>query len=170
MKFAQLGTSHMTSQSELKILTILRSTELTHDMETNHLRKLASIASEVEFAEDEVIYEAGEVGKAVYLIETGEVVIEMDAPGVGPVKVLTVGPGQLFGWSSLFPAERKTARARAVQPTRAVAIDANRLRALWQTDHGLEYAIIRRATRVMADRIKATRQQLVKALAGEREE
>jgi len=34
------------------------------------------------------------------------------------------------------------------------------LRTAWQTDHELEYAIVRRAGEDMAARIKATRQQL----------
>ena len=157
----------MTTQTELKALTILRSVELTHDLETKHLKKLAALAHEVEFSEGEIIYRPGEVGKALYLVESGAVVIEMEVPGQQPVTTLTVGPNELFGWSSLFPSERKQARARAVKPTRAIAIDAARLQAAWQTDHELEYAIIRRVSRVMADRIRATRQQLANMVASQ---
>jgi CRP-like cAMP-binding protein len=154
----------MTSRTELEALTVLRSLALTHNLETKHLRKLASLASKVEFSEGEIVYRDGDIGEAVYVIEEGEVVIEMNAPGQGYVVVLTVGPGELFGWSSLFPAERKMARARVISPTRAIAINASRLQAAWRTDHELETAIIRCAARVMADRIKATRRQLVEAL------
>ena len=159
----------MTSKTELKVLTILRSLEVTRDLETEHLRKLASLTSEVEFAEGEIIYRVGDVGEAIYIIETGQVVIEMNVPGQGEVTVLTVGPGQLFGWSSLFPSERTMARARAVKPTQAIAINANRLQAACRTDHRLENAIIRCTAKVMADRIKTTRQQLVDILASGQE-
>lgn len=155
----------MTQQAEFKILTTLRSIDLTRDMDTKHLKKIATIATEVTFEEDEVIYNVGEIGKAVYIIQSGEVAIEMDVPGQGQVNILTVGPGELFGWSSLFPSERKNARARATKPSRAIAIDAEQLRAAWQTDHTLEHAIIQRTAKVMVDRIKGTRQKLVEALA-----
>lgn len=151
----------MTSKTELKALTLLRSTELTSDMETKHLRKLAAMATEVEFAEGEIIYSRGDLGKALYLIQDGEVIIETDIPGQGQVTLNVLGPGQFFGWSSLFPPERKMFCTRVIKPTQAIAINANQLRAAWQTDHDLEYAIVRRAGRDMARRIKATRQQLV---------
>ena len=155
----------MTQQTELRILTILRNIDLTRDMETKHLKKLASIAKEVEFAEGDIVYNEGEIGTAVYIIQSGEVAIEMDIPRQGNVNILTVGPGELFGWSSLFPTERKKARARIVKPTRAIAIDADLLRAAWQTDHTLEYAIIQRTATIMASRLRTTRQRLADALA-----
>ena len=73
-------------------------------------------------------------------------------------------PGELFGWSSLFPAERKKARARVVKPMRAIAIDADLLRAAWQTDHTLEHAIIQRTATIMVSRLRTTRQRLADAL------
>lgn len=155
----------MTSKTEYKALKMLRSVELTSDMDTDHLHKLASLAKEVEFLEGEIIYCRGDMGKAVYLIEEGQVVIETDVPGQGPVILNILGPGQFFGWSSLFPPERKMASTRALQPTRAIAINAGQLRAAWQVDHYLENAIILRAGRDMVNRIKGMRRQLAAMLA-----
>jgi CRP-like cAMP-binding protein len=155
----------MTSKTELKALTMLRSVNLTHDLATKHLRKLAGLAREVEFAAGEIIYSRGEVGKALYLIQEGEVVIETDVPGQSPIILNVLGPGQFFGWSSLFPPERKMFSTRAQKLTRAFAFEANQLRAAWQTDHELEYAIVRRTGRDMADRFRATRQRLASRLA-----
>jgi hypothetical protein len=49
---------------------------------------------------------------------------------------------------------------RAAKPTRAFAINASRLKAACQFDHNLEYAIVRRASRAMADRILSVRRQM----------
>jgi CRP-like cAMP-binding protein len=133
-------------------------------METKHLQKLASMASETRFSEGEIIYQKGDMGRAVYLIEEGQVIVEVEVPGQGQVTINTFGPGQFFGWSSLFPTESKMAWTRAVKPTRAIAINASRLKAACQFDHNLEYAIVRRAARAMTDRILANRQQLVNAV------
>jgi CRP-like cAMP-binding protein len=163
----------MTTKIELKALTMLRSAELTHDMETKHLAAMASIAVEIGFTQDQIIYEKGSRGQALYLIETGEVVIETDVPDQGRIIMNRLRPGQFFGWSSLFPLERKMGWTRAVKPTRVIAFSADRLRSLWRADHELEYAIVRRAGRDMANRIKATRQQLADVLAttnGKREQ
>ena len=150
---------------EFKALRMFRSVELMRNMETEHLHKLASLAREVRFLEGEIIYCRGNIGKAIYLIEEGQVTKETDVPGQGSVTLNTLGPGQFFGWSSLFPSERKMFLTRAVKPTRAIAIDTNRLRAAWQRDYYLEYAIIRRAGKDIVNRIKAARQQLADMLA-----
>jgi CRP-like cAMP-binding protein len=154
----------MTSKTELKALTALRAAPLTHALATKYLTKMAAIASEVAFEAGEMIYEKGSTGQALYLIRTGEVVIEIDVPGQGRVPINWLGPGQFFGWSSLFPLERKMGWTRAVKPTQAIVFNASRLRAAWQADQGLEYTIIRCAGQDMADRIRAARQQLVEML------
>jgi CRP-like cAMP-binding protein len=76
----------------------------------------------------------------------------------------TLGPGQFFGWSALFPAERKMAWTRTLSPTRVYSFDAAQLHDAFQADHTLEYALVRRAGRAMIDRIRTTRQQLTDML------
>ncbi|MCB0166893.1 MAG: cyclic nucleotide-binding domain-containing protein [Anaerolineae bacterium] len=150
----------MASKTELKALTMLRSIELTRDMETRHLRKLAAIAQEITFHEGEFIYRQGDKGKGLYLLQEGEVVIEMEVPGQNQVVMNYLGPGDFFGWSSLFPLEHKMAWTRALQSTRALMFEADSLRDACRLDHTLEYAIVRRAGRDMVNRIKATRHYL----------
>jgi CRP-like cAMP-binding protein len=151
----------MTTQTELRMLTALRSVKALQGMETSHLRKLAALGTEVNFAEDQIIYREGDLGEAIYFIEDGQVVIEMNLPGSSsPATMYSVGPGQLFGWSALFPPRRKQARARAVVPTHAIAVNAAGLREAFQADQALENAIIQRVSEVIADRLATIRQQL----------
>jgi CRP-like cAMP-binding protein len=129
-------------------------------METRHLKKLASLAREMSFSPGDILDRKGELGKALYLIEEGEVVIETEVIEQGYVPVNRLGPGEFFGWSSLFPPERKMGQTRAVKPTRVIAFSAESIRAAMKADHTLEYGIVRRAGKAMIDRIKAARQQL----------
>ena len=151
----------MTTQTELRILTTLRSMKALHGMETAPLKKLATLATEVKFARDQIIYQEGDLGDAIYFIKDGQVVIEMRLPDMShPVTLYTLDPGELFGWSALFPPRRKQARARAVVPTQVIAIQAARLREAFRADRGLENAITRCVTEVIADRMSTTRHQL----------
>ncbi len=147
------------------VLQTLQAMEFTRDLEPRHLEKLASMATEVSFAEGETIFREGDMGDVVYLIQEGRVAVEIHVPGRGRVTVLTVGPGQLLGWSSIFPPRRKTASGRAVTPVRAIAINATQLREACQADHDLGYAILWRVAEVIADRLKATRMQLLDVFA-----
>jgi CRP-like cAMP-binding protein len=132
-------------------------------MESAHLKKLAALATEITFAKDQIIYREGDLGEAIYFIEEGQVVIEMSVSPGSLIKMYPVEPGQLFGWSALFPPRRKQARARAVVPTRVIAINAARLREAFRADQGLENAIIQRVNEVIADRLAVTRQRLIDA-------
>jgi CRP-like cAMP-binding protein len=129
--------------------------------EPAHVKKLATLATEVKFAKDQIIYREGDLGEAIYFIEAGQVVIEMKVPDMPePVTMYSVDPGELFGWSALFPPRRKQARARAVVPTQVIAIHAARLREAFRADQALENAVVQRVTEVLADRMAATRLQL----------
>jgi len=150
--------------SETMVKT-LQTMNFFQGLEPRHLTALASMAREVAFAEGEVIFQEGEVGQTVYVIVAGQVAVEMHVPGRGPVTILTVGPGQLLGWSSLFPSQHKTANGRVVRPARAIALDANELRQMCQRDHELGCLIAWRMSELIAGRLKATRLQLLDIFA-----
>ena len=150
----------MTTRAQVRALTHLRASPLLHTMESKHLKKLAAIAVEAEFGKDEIIYQRGQMGQALYLIVEGEVTIATDVPGQEPVVLHTLGPGQLFGWSALFPQERKMFKTRATRPTRVLVMAAEQIRTIWQADTAFEYALIRRGGEAMANRLTMIRQQL----------
>ena len=79
--------------------------------------------------------------------------------------MLTVGPGHLLGWSSLFPPQRKTAGGRALTDTRVIAIDSPQLWEACQEDHDMGYLIMARMAQVIAERLKITRLQLLDIFA-----
>jgi CRP-like cAMP-binding protein len=148
----------MTSAS---VLEALKSLEFTSDLEPRHLEKLASISTDVTFSEGATIFREGDMSELVYLIEKGDVSIVTQIPGHGQVTILTVGPGQLLGWSSLFPPLRKTAGAITNKPTRVIAFNATQLRELAQTDHELGNRIMWRVAEIISERLRAARRQLL---------
>jgi CRP-like cAMP-binding protein len=157
----------MTTKNELHVLTVLRSMPFTQGMESDQIKKLASLAVEVKFAPGEVIFRDGDEATALYLIEEGQIVLEAHVAGRGLVTMLTLGPGELLGWSSLFPPRRKTSTARVTKPTWAIAINTEKLQELCQVDHQLESEIIHRVSDIIAQRLKTTRQFLLDNFATE---
>ena len=151
------------------LINSLGSMEFTQGLESKHLKKLVSMAREVTFAEGETIFHEGDMGDEVYLVQEGQVAVEIHVPGRGRVTILTVGPGQLLAWSSLFPPQRKTASGRTLSPTRAIAIDGAQLREACEADHDLGYTVIWRVAGLVAERLKATRLQLLDMFAPETE-
>ena len=107
------------------------------------------------------VFREGDRDSFLYVVEEGRVAIEIAVPGRGRVIILTVGPGEVFGWSSIFQQRPKTASARTIEPTRALALDAGRLRELCDADPRLGYLLTRRILEVVSERLKATRMQLL---------
>jgi len=147
------------------VLAALQTLEFTRDLDPKHLEKLASISYEVNFAEGQTIFREGDVGEVVYLIQEGQAAVDIHVPGRGRVTILTVGPGELLGWSTLFPSKRKTAGGRTVTPVKAIAINGAQLRELIQSDHDLGCVLLWRVAEVIAERLKATRLQLLDIFA-----
>jgi CRP/FNR family cyclic AMP-dependent transcriptional regulator len=153
-------TSETMTASEA-ILEALKPMEFTQGMDPQHLAKLAAMAMEESFAEDEMIFREGDESKLIYLVREGLVALYIRVPSRGQITILTVGPGKLLGWSSLFPPHKKTASARAVAPTRVIAISAPELWQACKTDEGLGYNLMSRVGEVITGRLIATRLQLM---------
>ncbi len=150
------------AQRDLRILTLLRSSALMEGVDTKHLKKMVAAATEVKIAADTVIYRRGDAGQAIYLVEEGTVNIEMEPPEAGEERMtlITIKPGQFFGWSALFPSERKQAWTHTVTPLKAIAFDAAKLRAASKADPQFEYVLMRRAIKSTSYRMEAIRQHL----------
>jgi CRP/FNR family transcriptional regulator, cyclic AMP receptor protein len=133
----------------------------THGLDPGQLDRLAQIATPVQWGAGTIVFREGDRDSLLYVVEDGRIAIEITVPGRGRVTILTVGPGEVFGWSSLFHQGPKTASARAIEPAKAFALDASRLRELCDADSRLGYALTRRLLDVVSERLKATRMQLL---------
>ena len=143
----------------------LQTAQFTRSLKPAHLEKLAGMAFQATYREGDILYREGDLGDVLYIIEQGHVAVETHIPGQGRVTILTVGPGQLLGWSSFFPNKRKTASCRAVTNMRAVAISAPQLRDACQKDYEFGFEISLRLAELIADRLKATRLHLMDIFA-----
>ncbi len=147
------------------VLKAIQSMEFARDLEPQHLEKLTFIATEMTFSKGQTIFHEGDVAEVVYLIQEGRVAVQLDVPSCGPVTTYTVGPGELLGWSSMFPGRRRTAGACAVEPTWAIAINAKQLCEACQADHDLGCPVMWHAAEVISERLGATRQELLHMFA-----
>lgn len=138
-------------------------------LEPDHFEKLVSIASIVAWEDGQTLFAEGERDDRLYLVLEGRVALDKSIPGQGRVTILTLGPSEIFGWSAVVPVVgTRTASARAVGPTQAVAFDSAALRQACDDDHDLGYLVYRRLTNIIAGRLWATRLQLLDVYASTR--
>jgi CRP-like cAMP-binding protein len=134
-----------------------------------HFQALLAVATEKRWRAGQIIFREGDQADYLYLILSGQIALEIYVPGQGRITILTLGEAGLFGWSAVLPViGTRTAGARAMLDTWAVAFDSEGLRAACEADHDLGYHVYRRLNNVVAGRLSATRLQLLDMYAKSR--
>jgi CRP/FNR family cyclic AMP-dependent transcriptional regulator len=140
---------------------ILAEHPFLKDLSKAHLALLAGCASNVVFKAGEFVFKTDGPADSFYFIRQGRVHVETHIPQKGAVTIQTRTDGEVFGWSWLVPPYRWHFDARAVELTRAVAMDGKCLRKKCEEDHDLGYELMKRFLMVVSQRLDATRLQLM---------
>ena len=140
---------------------ILAEHPFLRGLEPQYIKLLVGCASNVRFNAGQHIFREGEDANQFYMIRQGKVAIEILAVERGPIIVETIGEGDVLGWSWLIPPYRWRFDARALELTRAIALDGKCLRAKSEEDHNLGYELLKRFSSIIVDRFEATRLQLL---------
>ena len=129
----------------------------------HHVRLLADCAMRSKFAPGQVIFQKGETANRFYLIERGRVALE-SFTGDDVVRIDEVGPGDLLGWSWIFPPYAWHFDARSLEPTTAIFLYGTILREYCENDPALGYELFKRMSEVMIRRLQAARVKLSEAM------
>ena len=118
-------------------------------------------AKNVSFQAGQYLFHEGEPADWFYLLRHGRVALQIAAPGRGALTFQTVGEGEIVGVSWLVPPYRWSNDAKAIELTRAIAMDAACLRRKCESDHDLGYEMMKRFMPVLIQRLQAARLQIL---------
>jgi len=142
------------------LIKVLNDVFFLHDVDPVHLEQIASIAQICDFDAHEVVFREEQTAEDVYLVVSGKLALELSPSTVYRKHLVDVGPGEMLGWSSLVENPRFAATAIAIEPTRLVRVDGQRLRKICDDDPRFGYEFMRRTMRALAKRLTATWSQL----------
>jgi CRP/FNR family cyclic AMP-dependent transcriptional regulator len=128
-------------------------------MSGDHLKIFDDASMSVQFEPGEVIFRESEPANRFYLIHTGEVELETAIEGKGLVSIQKLGPGDVLGWSWLFPPYYWHFNARALQRTTATFYYGTRLRETCDQNHDFGFETMKRISAVLLQRLQSTRRQ-----------
>jgi len=101
-------------QEEFPRLEQLRALSLFSTLSPRELKTVDALLHQRSFIKDEVIFDQGEEGQALYIIESGLVLIcRQGQPAAG--RIAELGPGRLFGELALLDNSPRVAQARAAE-------------------------------------------------------
>jgi len=130
-------------------------------LEPRYIRLLVGCASNVRFNAGRFLFHEGEEANKFYMIRQGKVAVEIRTADRRSITVQTVREGDVLGWSWLIPPYRWRFDARAIELTRAIALDGKCLRTKSEDDHNLGYELLKRFSDIIVERLDATRLQLL---------
>ena len=88
-----------------------------------------------------------------------------DEPADGTAHVQTVCPGEVLGWSWMFPPFVWHLQARSIEPTHAIAFNAAHLLVAAERDDTFVHELMKRISQVLIHRLQAARKELLAAKA-----
>jgi len=131
------------------------------ELDSEHIDLIVGCASNVRFDANQYIFKEGQEANHFYIVRHGKISLEVYRPNRGPLAIQTVGEGEVLGWSWVVPPYHWNFDARAVELTRAVALDGKCLRQKCEEDHDLGYELLKRFASIIMERLQATRIQLL---------
>lgn len=103
------------------LVALLKSSEVFADLDDADYQLLSEKAKDRQFMADEIIFLEGDVGGALYLVESGDVSIESTTEseeGYETVIYVIRGTGDVIGEFALFDELTRSATARTVTPAK----------------------------------------------------
>jgi len=122
---------------------------------------ISGCGSIVQIEANQFIFREAEPAEFFYVLRSGRVALEIHGPEQGSLVLDVLGEGDIVGASWLFPPYRWELDARAVEPVRAVRLDATCLRAKCEDDPRLGFELMKRLAEIMRGRMQSARMRLL---------
>ena len=142
------------------VVAMLQRHPFVEDFDALHVDKLAAMAVRVRFDRDHMIFREGDEYSDFYLISSGLVALEIAAPD-HTFRVQTLAAGDELGWSALLMGRGKHFQARVLERIDALSFDGGELLAACKHDTHFGFVFMHRLLGVVAERLQATRLQLL---------
>jgi CRP/FNR family transcriptional regulator, cyclic AMP receptor protein len=149
----------MDANSELT--SVIGATWFGADLPAASQARLASLGREYEAPARARLLKEGEETRELSLLVEGRVALTELVAGRGSVTLMTVEPGDIFGWSAITPPFRATSSVTSLEPVRVIAFDGVGLQDALRVDAQLAAGVYERVLEVVSRRLQATRHQLL---------
>jgi len=146
---------------EIGLEKLIREHPFFDGLDDASLEFITACAADERFDAGQKIFREGQPADKFYLVRHGTVNMEVRVPGRNAIILQTCKDGEVIGWSWIVPPFRWKWDARATSPTWLVSFDGTCLRGKLDSDPALGYAMYKRFTQVIAERLRNARLQIL---------
>lgn len=132
-----------------------------NDLAPSYFELIVGCGSNKVYKTDSYVFREGDNADRFFVIRRGRVRLQITHSSRGSITIATIGPGEVFSWSWLFPPYQWYFDARVIEEVHAVVLDGVCLREKIETDSKLGYELMRRFAQIIRKRLQATRLQLL---------
>jgi CRP-like cAMP-binding protein len=143
------------SSPELDRIQFLKTVPFFNELSHRQLKTVSDTVFERRYEPDELIFEEGQPGAALFLIVDGKVAVEVHCED--HTKTLAIlEKGAFFGEMALLNEAPRSANARSLERTYTLALYRNDLSRLIQRDPQTACQIYRALASMVGDRLRST--------------
>jgi CRP-like cAMP-binding protein len=132
----------------------LQSLELFQDLKGREMGALVHALHARTYRPGEVVFVEGDIGRALFILESGKVELTRRGPDGKPVLLYTLKPGEFFGEMALLESLPRSATAAATEPSRLHLLYRTKLDALLHSEPRIGVSIMGHLARLLSARLR----------------
>ncbi len=138
------------------ILALLAESELFAGFDPAALQEIERAATRSRLRRGDLVFDEGDEADRLFVVKAGRIAIANSSADGRESVVALMEPGDLFGDMPLFDDGRRSAQARALEPSELVVIPYPVIRGVLEREPGLLWGVVR----LLSRRIRATDEAL----------
>lgn len=146
---------------EMDKIKFLKKIPFFENLRRHQLDLISNIIHERDYNENEFLFEEGQPGAAVFIIQAGEVSVEISTEAE-PLQIAVLAKNSFVGELALLDETPRSASVRALIPTRALALFRADIEKINKIDPDITSHIFKALAHIVGQRLKATNELLEK--------
>jgi CRP/FNR family cyclic AMP-dependent transcriptional regulator len=139
---------------------LLGRSRVLRDLNERELAEVAKLATLWTRPAGQRVIREGSEAAGLYLLLEGRVQVRMTSRDGHEVVIDELGPGDLFGWSSVLDRSSFKSAIWTLEECSLAVIDGKQMRALFEANNHIGYRVVREIAEIIASRLERLRSRL----------
>ncbi len=160
MQVNTLWDNFFTKDTSNSILDFLKSIDIFSNLKIKEIKRLERTLHTRTYRKDEVIFNEGEPGAALYILREGEVEIIINYTTSAPITLTKLTNGMFFGEIALFDETARSATVVASKECEIIALSKPDFILFSKKEPAIGINIVMKLGKILSIRLKATNKQI----------